>query len=225
MFDRITTRSRGFGFVTFADYAVGQRLVQMGHLPMRPNKFVEIKPAEPKSTTGRYATPAATVVPLALGGVDVGMVDPAATVWLPPPVVPSPTTTGSGTLPLAVPPVFYHSAGGGVPIMEPMAAPIAAIQEVSSSSMLAGAMPPSSYPIPSSPFAMAAAYPPFGDGVAVYPELAMAYTCSAYDASSYGPPPPLPVYPAAVYDGSSGAYRYSSPVSGVPPAEPAASPF
>jgi RNA recognition motif. (a.k.a. RRM, RBD, or RNP domain) len=50
MFDRITTRSRGFGFVTFEDYAVGQQLVKLGHVPMRNNKFVEIKPAEPKGS-------------------------------------------------------------------------------------------------------------------------------------------------------------------------------
>jgi hypothetical protein len=57
MFDRVTTRSRGFGFVTFENYVVGQQLVKMGHVPMRQNKFVEIKAAEPKGSPSMYHHP------------------------------------------------------------------------------------------------------------------------------------------------------------------------
>jgi RNA recognition motif-containing protein len=55
MFDRITTRSRGFGFVTFEDPACCSRLLGFGRVEMR-GKWVEIKSAEPKSTAGSGET-------------------------------------------------------------------------------------------------------------------------------------------------------------------------
>jgi hypothetical protein len=60
MFDRMTTRSRGFGFVTFDDPHVCQQLIQMGRLPMRNDKLVEIKAAEPKPAV---ASGTSTTVP------------------------------------------------------------------------------------------------------------------------------------------------------------------
>jgi RNA recognition motif-containing protein len=47
MYDHVTTNSRGFGFVTFADEAVCNHLIQVGRLEMH-GKMVEIKAAEPK---------------------------------------------------------------------------------------------------------------------------------------------------------------------------------
>ena len=51
MYDRITTRSRGFGFITFQNPQICQRLIQMKRIPMRSDKFVEIKEAQPRETT------------------------------------------------------------------------------------------------------------------------------------------------------------------------------
>lgn len=50
MFDRITSRSRGFGFVTFEDPAVCSSLLGHGNIGriVMCGKVVEIKPAEPK---------------------------------------------------------------------------------------------------------------------------------------------------------------------------------
>jgi RNA recognition motif-containing protein len=58
MYDHVTTNSRGFGFVTFADEAVCHRLIQVGRLEMR-GKMVEIKAAEPKGkVTSSYSSTA-----------------------------------------------------------------------------------------------------------------------------------------------------------------------
>ena len=51
MYDRVTTRSRGFGFITFEDPQICQRLIQMKRILMRSDKFVEIKEAQPRETT------------------------------------------------------------------------------------------------------------------------------------------------------------------------------
>ena len=50
MYDRITTRSRGFGFITFEDPQICQRLIHMKRIQMRSDKFVEIKEAQPRET-------------------------------------------------------------------------------------------------------------------------------------------------------------------------------
>lgn len=56
MYDHVTTNSRGFGFVTFADEAVCNHLIQVGRLEMR-GKMVEIKAAEPKGkVTSSYSS-------------------------------------------------------------------------------------------------------------------------------------------------------------------------
>jgi RNA recognition motif-containing protein len=51
LFDRVTTRSRGFGFITFEDPNICQQLIQKKRIPMRVDKFVEIKESQPRETT------------------------------------------------------------------------------------------------------------------------------------------------------------------------------
>lgn len=56
MYDRITTRSRGFGFITFDDPNISQRVIQLKRLPMRPDKIVEIKEAQPREMMNPITT-------------------------------------------------------------------------------------------------------------------------------------------------------------------------
>ena len=59
MFDRETLKSRGFGFVIFADPAVAQQMVGadgVGRWDMR-GKTIEVKPAQPREGTNRRARP------------------------------------------------------------------------------------------------------------------------------------------------------------------------
>ena len=51
LYYRFTSRSRGFGFITFEDPHICQQLLQMKRIPMRSDKFVEIKEAQPRETT------------------------------------------------------------------------------------------------------------------------------------------------------------------------------
>lgn len=60
MYDRVTSNSRGFGFVTFEDEDASGQLLRMRRLEMR-GKLVEIKPAEPKASVFPRTQPNAAV--------------------------------------------------------------------------------------------------------------------------------------------------------------------
>ena len=51
LYYRFTSRSRGFGFITFEDPHICQQLLQMKRIPMRSDKFVEIKEAQPREAS------------------------------------------------------------------------------------------------------------------------------------------------------------------------------
>jgi RNA-binding protein Musashi len=116
MFDRATSRSRGFGFVTFEDPAVCMHLLSMGHddgttfesrptgrLEMR-GKMIEVKSAQPKpSSRGRHTAEGKVAHPEQGDGADA----PAWQPWQPYAAAPGVYDYHQASGPYYAPPPYY----------------------------------------------------------------------------------------------------------------------